>query len=130
MNNKLENNFVKKEKKPILPNINNQETNISLQKLSDRDYQDSKDKDDRSILSAKLKITEHYEIKSKESLPKMPKLIKQEDENQFEKEKNKYINDYYSEESDINSPKIIDGKIAVDINEILGEEANNQYQWK
>ena len=123
MNNKLENNFVKKEKKPILPNINNQETNISLQKLSDRDYQDSKDKDDRSILSAKLKITEHYEIKSKESLPKMPKLIKQEDENQFEKEKNKYINDYYSEESDINSPKIIDGKIAVDINEILGEEA-------
>ena len=123
MNNKLENNFVKKEKKPILPNINNQETNISLQKLSDRDYQDSKDKDDRSILSAKLKIREHYEIKSKESLPKMPKLMKQEDENQFEKEKNKYINDFYSEESDINSPKIIDGKIAVDINEILGDEA-------
>ena len=122
MNNKLEENILRKENNSLLPNINNIETNISLQKLSEKDNQDFKDKDDKSINSLKLKISEHLEIQSKESMPKMLKLIKTKDENPFEKEKNIYINDYYSEESNINSPKIIDGKIAIDINEILGDE--------
>ena len=96
-----------------LPNITNQENpNISQQKISSE--KDSQDKKDKSISSIKLKITEHYEIKSKENI--------QEIENQFEKEKNNFINDFYSEESEKNSPKIIDGKTAIDINEIIGEE--------
>ena len=129
MKNKLDKNLINKENNHLnnenqkLPNINNSEffPNISRQKLfSEKDSQDKKEKSNSSI---KLKVTEHYEIKSKESIPEVIKPLKTEEENQFEKDKNNFINDYYSEESDRNSPKIIDGKIAIDINEIIGEES-------
>ena len=101
-------------------NINNQEhTDFSHQKIpSEKDIQDKKEK---SFSSIKLKITEHYEIKSKENLEE--KNDKNEEDNQFENNKNNFINDFYSEESDKNSPKIIDGKTAIDINEIIGDES-------
>ena len=35
-----------------------------------------------------------------------------------------FPNDFYSEESEKNSPKIIDGKSAININEIIGEETD------
>ena len=118
MKNILEEDIINKENhlnddNSKLPNITNQENpNISPQKIPSE--KDSQDKKDKSLSSIKLKITEHYEIKSKENT--------QEIENQFEKEKNNFINDFYSEESEKNSPKIIEGKIAIDINEIIGEE--------
>ena len=97
------------------PNISNHKN------FSQKEYQENKDK---SLKSIKLKITQHYEIKSKENLNEREKssIIKKEDSNQFEQEKQYFINDYYSEESEKNSPKIIDGKTAIDINEIIGDE--------
>ena len=69
----------------------------------------------------KLKITEHYEIQSKEN-----PIEDKKDVNQFEDDKSNFINDFYSEESDKNSPKVIDGKTAIDINEIIGEDAKQE----
>ena len=69
----------------------------------------------------KLKITEHYEIQSKEN-----PLEDKKDVNQFEDDKSNFINDFYSEESDKNSPKVIDGKTAIDINEIIGEDSRQE----
>ena len=116
-----ENNHLN-EQNSKLPNINNQDNpNISNRKISsDNELQDKKDK---SLSSIKLKITEHYEIKSKENLDEVNKTPKTEGQNQFCQEKIYFINDYYSEESEKNSPKIIDGKTAIDINEIIGDES-------
>ena len=116
-----ENNHLN-EQNSKLPNINNQDNpNISNRKISsDNELQDKKDK---SLSSIKLKITEHYEIKSKENLDEVNKTPKTEQQNQFCQEKIYFINDYYSEESEKNSPKIIDGKTAIDINEIIGDES-------
>ena len=104
-----------------LPNINNQDNpNISNRKISSEiEFNDKKEK---SLSSIKLKITEHYEIKSKENLDETNKTSKIEEQNKFFQEKINFINDYYSEESEKNSPKIIDGKTAIDINEIIGDE--------
>ena len=128
MKNILEDNFILKENNTKLPNINNQEnnTNLSPYKISQTENQDFKNKENKSSLLDKFKNSEQHGIKPKESISKLTKLIKsdeeEEEENQFEKEKNNYINDFNSEESERNSPKIIDGKLAIDINEILGEE--------
>ena len=118
--NKKENN--QNDEKKVFSNLNNTDNiNISHPKnSSENDSQESKDKS----FSIKLKIPEHYEIKSKENISEKDNQIKSEEENKFESEKNNYINDYYSEESEKNSPKIIDGKTAIDINEILGEESS------
>ena len=84
---------------------------------------ESLEKKDKSFSSIKLKISEHYEIKSKENNPQ--NLIfssKKEIKSQIDDEKNNYINDFYSEESEKNSPKIVDGKEAISVSEIIGEE--------
>ena len=65
----------------------------------------------------KLKITEHYEIKSKENPLEDKKDID---------DKSNFINDFYSEKSDKNSPKVIDGKTGIDINEIIGEDSKKE----
>ena len=104
--------------KQDLKNINKLvNPNISLKKTTSE--KDSQEKNDKSLTSLKLKITEHYEIDSKENIPEKEKMEK---ENQFEKDKNNFINDFYSEESERNSPKIIEGKVAIDINEIIGAD--------
>ena len=97
MKNKLDENLINKENSHLnnenqkLPNINNSEyfPNISRQKLFSE--KDSQDKKERSNSSIKLKVTEHYEIKSKENIPEIIKSIKTEEENQFEKDKNNFI---------------------------------------
>ena len=91
--------------------------NISFKKTPSE--KDSQEKNDKSSSSLKVKITEHYEIDSKENIPEKEK---NEKENQFEQNKNCFINDFYSEESEKNSPKIIEGKTAIDINEIIGAD--------
>ena len=130
-NNQIENFSSKKEntnpnKEEQNPsNLTGQESqNNQNQKLfSEKEYQEKKDK---SISSKKLKITEHYEIKSKQNLEEKDKekedISQKEEANKFEKDKKYFINDYYSEESEMNSPKIIEGKTAIDINEIIGDE--------
>ena len=136
MSNKCEDNFETKEgndkkdkNQQQTPNLSNiEKQNLFQQKnLVEKDSQDKKDNTSTSI---KLKITEHYEIKSKENTSDSMNLQNREGENQFEKEKNIYINDYYSEESDKNSPKIIDGKMAIDINEILGDDSKQEITMK
>ena len=129
MKNILIDNSIKKDNfhqyndKQNLPNINIRDNpNISHKKISSEN--DNQEKADKSLSSIKLKITEHYEIDSKDNNTKKEKQTKNETDNQFEKDKNYFINDYNAEESEKNSPKIIDGKIAIDINEILGEEIN------
>ena len=116
-------NYHQNNEKQNLPNINIRDNpSISHKKISSEN--DNQEKTDKSISSIKLKITEHYEIDSKDNNTKKEKQTKNETDNQFEKDKNYFINDYNAEESEKNSPKIIDGKIAIDINEILGEEIN------
>ena len=115
-------NFHQNIEKQNLPSINNRD-NPSLSHKKSPSESDYQEKTDKSLSSIKLKITEHYEIDSKDNISKKEKQTKKESENQFEQEKNYFINDYYSEESEKNSPKIIDGKKAIDINEILGDES-------
>jgi len=62
----------------------------------------------KSTSSLKLKITEHININS----------------NDTDNNNRLFPNDFYSEESEKNSPKIIDGKSAININEIIGEETD------
>ena len=108
-----------------LPNVTAQENpNIPNQKkLLEKEAQDKKD---NPISSVNLKkIPEQHEIKSIPNLEEKEKesnTKKDEEANQFENEKKFFINDYYSEESEKNSPKIIEGKTAIDINEIIGDE--------
>ena len=127
MKNVYDENLVNKEgnhandESPKLPNISNRES-PKLTPEKNRSEKDSQDKKDKSPSSVKLKITEHYEIKSKENTSETQNISNNKEENQFEKDKNIFINDFYSEESERNSPKIIDGKTAIDINEIIGED--------
>ena len=74
---------------------------------------------EKSLSSIKLKITEHQEIRSKENLPELPPSS---EEQKSEQENLLFPNDFYSEESKKSSPKIIDGKEVININEIIGEE--------
>ena len=114
------NNHLNKEK-PKLPNINNQDSQISHQK--EPLEKDSQEKKEISLTSIKLKAIEHYEINSKENLEDK-ELSPNNVETKIQLEKINFINDYYSEESEKNSPKIIDGKTAIDINEIIGDDSN------
>ena len=109
-----------------LQNVTTQESpNIPNQKLLLE--KENKEKKDNSISSVNIKkIPEHCEIKSIQNLKEKEKesnTKKDEEANQFENEKKYFINDYYSEESEKNSPKIIEGKTAIDINEIIGDES-------
>ena len=74
---------------------------------------------EKSLSSIKLKITEHQEIRSKENLPELPPSS---EEQKSEQGNLLFPNDFYSEESKKSSPKIIDGKEVININEIIGEE--------
>ena len=114
-----ENRLPNDDNSKFLNDINHENTDLPQQKIPSE--KDTYDKKEKSYSSIKLKITEHYEIKSKENLQE--KNNKNVEDNQFENNKNNFINDFYSEESDKNTPKIIDGKIAIDINEIIGEES-------
>ena len=124
MKNILEENLTNKENNHPndlnlkFPNIISSENlNSFHQKLSFE--KDSQEKKDNAFSQLKLKIVEHYEIKSKENQTEKISTLK----NQFEEDKNIFINDFYSEESENNLPKIIEGKEAVSINEIIGEES-------
>ena len=124
MKNILEDNLTNKENNHPndlnlkFPNIISSENlNSFHQKLSFE--KDSQEKKDNAFSQLKLKIVEHYEIKSKENQTEKISTLK----NQFEENKNIFINDFYSEESENNLPKIIEGKEAVSINEIIGEES-------
>ena len=114
-----ENRLPNDDNSKFLNDINHENTDLPQQKIPSE--KDTYDKKEKSYSSIKLKITEHYEIKSKENLQE--KNNKNAEDNQFENNKNNFINDFYSEESDKSTPKIIDGKIAIDINEIIGEES-------
>ena len=105
-----------------LPSINPSENQgkQSLKSSSKKDNEIKLDKD-KSLSSIKLKITEHQEnINIKESLPELPIFT---EEQNIESDNILFPNDYNSEESKKSQPKIIDGKIVININEIIGEEA-------
>ena len=127
MNNIFEENLINKEKHSDDEDGNTNMENISnlvnkdccQQKLSSE--KDSHKSITKTFSLMKLKITEHYEIQSKEN-----PIEDKKDVNQFEDDKSNFINDFYSEESDKNSPKVIDGKTAIDINEIIGEDAKQE----
>ena len=74
---------------------------------------------EKSLSSVKLKITEHQEINSKDNLQDLPKSS---DEQTPDQDILLFPNDFYSEESKKNSPKIIEGKEVININEIIGDE--------
>ena len=120
LNNKE--NYHQNDDKQNLLNLNNQVNQNILPKNTSSE-KDSQEKNDKTLSSIKIKITKHLEIDSKENIPpaENPTKIEQQ-ENQFEQDKENFINDFYSEESEKNSPKIIDGKTAIDIKEIMGEE--------
>ena len=104
-----------------LPSINPSENQgkQSLKSSSKKDNEIKLDKD-KSLSSIKLKITEHQEnINIKESLPELPIFT---EEQNIESDNILFPNDYNSEESKKSQPKIIDGKIVININEIIGEE--------
>ena len=127
MNNLIEENLINKEKhsddedgKTKMVNISNLDNkNCDQQNLSSE--KDSHEDITKSFSLMKLKITEHYEIESKQN-----PLEDKKDVNQFEDDKSNFINDFYSEESNKNSPKVIDGKTAIDINEIIGEDSKQE----
>ena len=116
MKNISDENLINKENE--YPNdLNQKESNINNLK------KDIQENIDNSFSSIKLKIKEHYEINSKENkIEKQISSIKKENDNQLEEDKKNFINDFYSEESEKNSPKTVDGKGVIDINEIIGEE--------
>ena len=127
MNNIFEENLINKEK-----HSDDEDGNTNMANISNLDNKDccqqklSSEKDSHKSITKtfslmKLKITEHYEIQSKEN-----PIEDKKDVNQFEDDKSNFINDFYSEESDKNSPKVIDGKTAIDINEIIGEDAKQE----
>ena len=127
MNNIFEENLINKEK-----HSDDEDGNMNMENISNLDNKDccqqklSSEKDSHKSITKtfslmKLKITEHYEIQSKEN-----PIEDKKDVNQFEDDKSNFINDFYSEESDKNSPKVIDGKTAIDINEIIGEDAKQE----
>ena len=127
MNNIFEENLINKEK-----HSDDEDGNMNMANISNLDNKDccqqklSSEKDSHKSVTKtfslmKLKITEHYEIQSKEN-----PIEDKKDVNQFEDDKSNFINDFYSEESDKNSPKVIDGKTAIDINEIIGEDAKQE----
>ena len=67
----------------------------------------------------KLNITEHYKIDSKKN------LLESDDSNNKQKEKEQkinFINDYYLSEEKKVSPKTVEGKDAIYISEIIGDE--------
>ena len=127
MNNIFEENLINKEK-----HSDDEDGSMNMANISNLDNKDccqqklSSEKDSHKSITKtfslmKLKITEHYEIQSKEN-----PIEDKKDVNQFEDDKSNFINDFYSEESDKNSPKVIDGKTAIDINEIIGEDAKQE----
>ncbi len=127
MNNILEEKLINKEKHSDDEDRNTKISNNSnldnkycyQQKLSSK--KESHESLTKTFSLMKLKITEHYEIQSKEN-----PIENKKDVNQFEDDKSNFINDFYSEESDKNSPKVIDGKTAIDINEIIGEDSKQE----
>ena len=103
-----------------LPSINNQENQVKQnQNSSSKKITEIKLNKEKSLSSLKLKITEHQEILSKESLPELHIFSEEQNTDQ---DNILYPNDFYSEESKKSQPKIIEGKGVININEIIGEE--------
>ena len=107
-----------------LPSINNQENQVKQnQNSSSKKISEIKLNKEKSLSSLKLKITEHQEILSKESLSELHIFSEEQNTDQ---DNILYPNDFYSEESKKSQPKIIEGKGVININEIIGEETEQQ----
>ena len=103
-----------------LPSINSQENQVKQNhNSSQKKINEIKLNKEKSLSSLKLKITDHQEILSRESLPELHLFS---EEQNTEQDNILYPNDFYSEESKKSQPKIIEGKGVININEIIGEE--------
>ena len=85
-------------------------------KINEKESNKNNISNDKSLSLLKLNVTEHYEMKSKNN-------VLESNRNKEEKQKIYFINDYYINEEKKNSPKTLNGKDLININEIVGEDS-------
>ena len=85
-------------------------------KINEKESNKNNISNDKSLSLLKLNVTEHYEIESKNN-------VLESNRNKEEKQKIYFINDYYINEEKKNSPKTLNGKDLININEIVGEDS-------